>query len=106
MARAANFHGQASQAETPWLLFDCDLIDTLSLAAQDGRVIVIEDVRKVHEGFISPELRALAVRMDSLEKLSEARHNEVIANFEAMQLSLQLNARLERLEAQRPTASQ
>lgn len=52
---------------------------------------VIEDVRQVLQDFISPELRALSVRMDSLEKVVDARHNEIMANFEALKVSLQLN---------------
>jgi len=66
---------------------------------------VIDDIRQVLQDFISPGLRALGVRMDSLEKLSEARHNEIIANFEAMKVNLQLNSRLERLEAQQAAAA-
>jgi hypothetical protein len=96
---------------------------------------VVEDVRQVLQDFISPELRALAMKMDNLEKrldtfersvetrfdtfersvetrlvnqdkLAEARHNEIIANFETMKINLQLNSRLERLEAQQPAHSQ
>jgi hypothetical protein len=58
---------------------------------QNGGMSVIEDVRQVLQDFISPELRALSVRMDSLEKVVDARHNEIMANFEALKVSLQLN---------------
>jgi len=66
---------------------------------------VIDDIRQVLQDFISPGLRALGVRMDSRENLSGARHNEIIANFEAMKVNLQLNSRLERLEAQQAAAA-
>jgi tellurite resistance protein len=85
---------------------------------------VIEDIRQVWQDFISPELRALSGKVENLEKrldtfersvetrltnqdkLAEARHNEIMANFETMKINLQLNSRLERLEAQQPAASQ
>ena len=85
---------------------------------------VVEDVRQVIQDFITPELRAIAERIEGLEKrftafetavgvrlsnqdkLADARHSEVLANLETIKVSLQLNARLERLEAQRPSASQ
>jgi tellurite resistance protein len=85
---------------------------------------VIEDIRQVLQDFISPELRALSgkvenpeKRLDTFErsvetrstnqdKLAEARHNEIMANFETMKINLQLNSRLERLEAQQPAGSQ
>lgn len=43
------------------------LTDHRSLVKMAG-MTVIEDVRHVLQDFISPELRALSVRMDSLEK--------------------------------------
>jgi hypothetical protein len=58
---------------------------------QNGGMSVIEVVRQVLQDFISPELRVLSVRMDSLEKVADARHNEIMANFEALKVSLQLN---------------
>jgi tellurite resistance protein len=83
---------------------------------------VVEDIRQVLQDFISPELRALSGKVENLEKrletfersvetrlanqdkLAEARHNEIMANFETMKINLQLNSRLERLEAQQPAA--
>ena len=121
---------------------------------------VVEDVRPLIQDFLAPELRAMTARLDSFEKimdarfatvdakllgleqklelrldatdakidrlekrldtfersvetrltnqdkLGEARHNEIMANFETMKINLQLNSRLERLEAQQPAASQ
>ena len=87
---------------------------------------IIEDVRQVLQDFISPELKAMTRKLENLEKrfdtfersvetrltnqdkLAGARHNEIMANFEAMKINLQLNSRIERLEAKQlqPAASQ
>jgi len=96
------------------------------LAGQNDSMSVIEDVRQVLQDFISPELKALTGKLENLEKrldtfersvetrltnqdkLAEARHSEIMANFEAMKINLQLNSRLERLEAkqQQPATAQ
>lgn len=85
---------------------------------------MIEDIRQGLQDIVTPELRALAVRMDGLEKrldsleksvetrlstqdkLADARHSEILANFEAIKINLQLHSRLERLEAQQFPAAQ
>jgi molybdenum cofactor biosynthesis enzyme MoaA len=74
---------------------------------------VIEDLRKVLQDFLAPELRALNVRLDAidhrfqaLEKVSEARHGEVmtriesvLAQIESLKVSFALDKRVERLES-------
>jgi hypothetical protein len=42
---------------------------------------VIDDFRKVLQDFLAPELRAVNARLDAIEKVSEARHSEVLARF-------------------------
>jgi hypothetical protein len=94
------------------------LIDRPSIPDQNERMSVLADFQQICQNVLAPELKALAVRLDNLEKrldtfersvdtrltnqdkLAEARHNEVMANFEAMKINLQLNSRIERLEAQ------
>jgi hypothetical protein len=78
---------------------------------------VVEDVRQVLQDFLAPELRAITARLDGMEKVSEARHNEVLVRiqslqnqltahqestehrFQQLQESFQFDKRLERLEA-------
>lgn len=78
---------------------------------------MIEDVRQVFQDFLAPELRALAIKMDGIDKrldvfeksveirisnqdkLAEARHSEILANFESLRESLAIHKRLERLES-------
>jgi hypothetical protein len=94
------------------------------MQARMKHISVVEDIRQALQDFITPELKAIAVRMDSLErrqdtfektvesrlsnqdKLAEARHNEILANFETMRINLQLHARLERLESQQSPTPQ
>jgi chorismate mutase len=74
---------------------------------------VVEDVRKVLQDFLAPELRALTARMDAADKIAEARYQEVKANAEArhqeimtrlegLKSSLELDKRVERLEGRQP----
>jgi hypothetical protein len=78
---------------------------------------VVEDVRQVLQDFLAPELRAITTRLDGMEKVAEARHNEVLVRiqslqsqltahqestehrFQQLQESFQFDKRLERLEA-------
>jgi chorismate mutase len=74
---------------------------------------VVEDVRKVLQDFLAPELRALTVRMDAADKIAEARYQEIKTNAEArhqeimtrldgLKSSLELDKRVERLESRQP----
>ncbi len=73
----------------------------------------IEDSRKVLQDFLAPELRAIAVRLDALEKKvdenearAEKRHEAVLA---AIRQVIDLNSiqqRLARLESQHPAQHQ
>jgi len=76
---------------------------------------VVEDVRQVLQDFLTPELRALAGRMDNLEKrfdtferavdarlanqdkLAEARHSEIDAKL--ISLEQKLLGQIQRLES-------
>ena len=76
---------------------------------------VIEDLRKVLLDFLAPELRALNARLDAidhrfqaLEKVSEARHSEVMTRIdsvltqvESLKVSFALDKRVERLESEK-----
>ncbi len=66
----------------------------------------IEDTRKVLQDFLAPELRAIAVRLDALEKRfddserrSERRHDEVLAAIARMGEVTSLRERVARLES-------
>jgi hypothetical protein len=66
---------------------------------------VIEDVRKVLQDFLAPELRAINARLDAMEKVDEARHSEVLARIDSvaaqidnLKVAFALDRRVERLE--------
>jgi len=74
---------------------------------------VVEDMRKVLQDFLAPELRALTAGMDAADKIAEARYQEIKANAEArhqevmtrlegLKSSLELDKRVERLESRQP----
>lgn len=81
---------------------------------------VIEDVRKVLQDFLAPELRAVHSRLDAieenmdtrfdaiksrfsaLEEVAAARHNEILAKMDGLKSSLELDKRVERLESRQP----
>jgi SMC interacting uncharacterized protein involved in chromosome segregation len=67
---------------------------------------VIEDSRKVLQDFIAPELRAIAARLDALEKSvddnerrAEKRHEEVMASIRQVIDYNSIQQRLARLES-------
>ena len=72
---------------------------------------VIEDVRKVVQDLVAPDLKAISARLDALEKISTARHAELLAridvvvntvasNHASILNALEIDKRLERLENQ------
>lgn len=81
---------------------------------------MVEDVRKVLQDFLAPELRAVHVRLDAieenmdtrfdavrsrfsaLEEVATARHNEILAKIDGLKSSLDLDKRVERLESRQP----
>ncbi|MGD0792128.1 MAG: hypothetical protein ABR920_10190 [Terriglobales bacterium] len=88
---------------------------------------VVEDMRKVLQDFLAPELRAVHarfeavdVRLDAIEEKMEARfdsvnirfaaiediatarHNETMAKIDGLKSSLELDKRVERLESRQP----
>jgi hypothetical protein len=78
-----------------------------------GAMGAIEDSRKVLQDFLAPELRAIAVRLDALEKRydsldgkisdaerrSERRHDEVLSAIARMGEVTTLRERVARLES-------
>jgi uncharacterized protein YqfA (UPF0365 family) len=59
---------------------------------------VVEDVRKVLQDFLAPELRALTARMDAADKIADARYQEIKANAEARHQEVKANAEALRQE--------
>jgi hypothetical protein len=66
----------------------------------------IEDTRKALQDFLAPELRAIAARLDALEKRfddsdrrAERRHDEVLAAIARVSDITSLRERVTRLEA-------
>ena len=45
---------------------------------------VVEDVRQVLQDFLAPELRAVSARLDSIEKVMDARFGSVDVKFESI----------------------
>ena len=96
---------------SPWRL----LLTGLLKAVRMNGMSVVEDVRQVLQDFLTPELRALAGRMDNLEKrfdtferavdarlanqdkLAEARHSEIDAKL--ISLEQKLLGQIQRLES-------
>jgi hypothetical protein len=87
---------------------------------EDFTMSVIEDTRKVMQDFLAPELRAISVRLDALEKQligvdkhfedsdqraenserrSEKRHDELLSAIARMSDISDLRERMARLEA-------
>ena len=67
---------------------------------------VIEDTRKVMQDFLAPELRAISVRLDALERRfedsdrrAEKRHDEVLSRIDRVSEISDIRERLARLEA-------
>jgi hypothetical protein len=64
----------------------------------------LDDVRKLFQDFLAPELREIRTRLDAQEKINEIRHNELLLRIEGLKTSFELNKRLERLEARQITS--
>jgi len=67
---------------------------------------VIDDTRKAMQDFLAPELRAISVRLDALEKRfedsdrrSERRHDEVLTAIARVSDVTSLRERITRLES-------
>jgi hypothetical protein len=74
------------------------------------KMSVVEDLRKVLQDFLAPEMRAVAARLDALEKrmesqdkIAEARHNEIMVRIESLRSSFEIDKRIERLENRQPS---
>jgi hypothetical protein len=73
---------------------------------EEPAMSVIDDTRKVMQDFLAPELRAISVRLDALERRfedsdrrAERRHDEVLAAIAKISDITELRERLARLEA-------
>jgi hypothetical protein len=64
----------------------------------------LDDVRKLFQDFLAPELREIRTRLDAQEKINEIRHNELLLRIEGLKTSFELDKRLERLEARQITS--
>lgn len=59
---------------------------------------VVDDVRKALQDFLTPEIRELKSRLDSVEKSIESMNAGINQRFDHMETLLNFNARLTRLE--------
>jgi archaellum component FlaC len=74
---------------------------------------VVEDVRKVLQDFLAPELRNIDARLDSLEKVMNAKFESVDVKFDGLGRQIQgisekldIDRRLIALESRHPSATQ
>jgi hypothetical protein len=74
--------------------------------SEESAMSVIDDTRKVMQDFLAPELRAISVRLDALEKQfedsdrrSERRHDEVLTAIARVSDVTSLRERIARLES-------
>jgi len=65
---------------------------------QEENMSVVEDVRKALQDFLTPELRELKARLDSVEKAIVSMNASLNQRFDQMETLLNFNARLTRLE--------
>ncbi len=72
---------------------------------------VADDLRKVLQDFLAPELRAMNARLDAvdsrleaIEKVIAAQHRELLARLDGLQKYFELDTRVERLEGREPRA--
>ena len=72
----------------------------------------VEDVRKVFQDFLAPELRTISARLDALEKVMTAKFDSVDAKLDSLHKEMQgidekldLDRRLTKLES-RQSATQ
>ena len=59
---------------------------------------VVEDIRKALQDFLTPELRELKARLDSVEKAIVSMNASLNQRFDQMETLLNFSARLTRLE--------
>jgi hypothetical protein len=64
---------------------------------------VVEDVRKLFQDFLAPELREIRMRLETQEKIAELRHQEILLRIDGLKATFELDKRLERLEAKQPS---
>ncbi len=83
---------------------------TDSTSRRRSETSVVEDVRKVVQDLVAPDLKAIAERLKAMEAINEARHHEMLAKietattiqtarYEAIMKSLDIDKRLEKIEA-------
>lgn len=61
---------------------------------------VVEDIRKVMQDFLAPELREITARLDALEKKTDRQHEETMAAIRQIADYTMVIQRLTRLELQ------
>ena len=60
---------------------------------------VVEDVRKVLQDFLAPELREIRGQLAAMEELSKVRHDYLVQCLEQIQQSFAFDKRISDLEA-------
>ncbi|HUA97157.1 MAG TPA: hypothetical protein VMA34_02395 [Terracidiphilus sp.] len=61
---------------------------------------VVDDVRRVMQDFLAPELREITARLDALEKKTDRQHDETMAAIRQVADYTMVIQRLTKLEAQ------
>jgi len=61
---------------------------------------VVEDVRKVMQDFLAPELREIGARLEALEKKTDRQHEETMAAIRQVADYTMVIQRFTRLESQ------
>jgi len=76
----------------------------------------VDDVRKIVQDLVAPDLKAIAERQTAQDLIAAARHNELLAKletsntihtarYEAIMKALDIDRRLERIEAREGSGS-
>ncbi len=55
----------------------------------------VEDTRKVIQDLIAPDLKAIAVRLEAVEAIAEARHKELLARLETMESKIEASSTIQ-----------
>ncbi len=62
---------------------------------------VVEDVRKVLQDFLAPELREIRGQLAAMEEINRIRHENLVQRLEQIQQSFAFDKRISNLEAEK-----
>jgi hypothetical protein len=62
---------------------------------------VVDDVRKLLQDLVTPEMRALAVKVDALDEKIDILRSEMNRRFDYLETSFRLDERVSTLEEER-----